>query len=846
MRPVGGSDSEVEAYRFILDQLKEMGWDTRNPSRQPSGQVWTQNQCLADPEIQRMLGAARPENVVRLAQTKLWVVEAKRDRSQIKQALAEAEADYARPIDAGGNLTVPLITGVAGNDTTGYEVRTSLRVGDKYVPVEINGHPVTGFLDPASVAKLLESGSPDLTDQPINETVFLRAAERINKSLHIGGINKNDRARVMAALLLALIRNPPDLDSDLPVLIDDINARTKSVLRQHGKEEFHPFVTIVPPTNAENHVKFKAAIVATIQTLLNLSITSAMNSGADVLGKFYEVFLKYGNGAKEIGIVLTPRHITRFAVDTIGVSPTDIVLDPACGTGGFLVAAFDHVRRSANPTQIDRFKKYNLFGIEQESAVAALAIVNMIFRGDGKNNIVEANCFSKFLVRRATDGHATAQYVNKRPPAGEEPVTRVFMNPPFALKESDEKEFRFIEAALGMMADGGMLFAIVPLSVMAEAGREGSWRRDSLLAHHTLLSVVSLPEELFYPVANQTAAAVIRKGTPHPKDQGVLWGRIANDGFRKSKGRRLAKLGPTDLDTLGPLMKAFLADPSHPVPPVPEHLRVAPIDYSDPILELVPEAYLDSSVPDADGLNDRLDAQVRDDVAAIVTADLHYRSIGRASIVDASRGAVAVREARTLPLISGFGTFSLDDLFDLRAGDFHSIAAELDDGAIPVISCADSGNGIIGTFDVATSDTYRDALTISFNGQPLTTKLHPYSFGAKDDVAIAVPKRPMSAAALVFVQAALNAEQWRFSYYRKCFMAKLRRLTVTLPMTVDGHPDIAYMEAAVKAQPYWWFMEPRLTDWVPAEPMSAEPEAALVVIPTDVVDKGRHRNLSVQ
>lgn len=588
-REVGGPDTEVEAYRFILDQLREMGWDTRNPSRHPNGQVWTQNQCLADPEIRRTLGAARPENIVRVTPTTLWVVEAKRDRSEIAKALAEAEADYARLIETGGILTVPLITGVAGNDTTGYEVRTSLRVGDKYVPVEINGHPVTGLLDPASVAKLLETGSPDLTNQPINATVFLRAAERINKSLHVGGINKNDRAKVMAARLLALIKNPPDLDSDLPVLIADINARTQAVLKTHGKEEFFPFVQIVGPTNAENHVKYKSAIVATIQTLLNLSITSAMNSGADVLGTFYEVFLKYGNGAKEIGIVLTPRHITRFAVDTVGVSPTDIVLDPACGTGGFLVAAFDHVRRTASPTQIDRFKKYNLFGIEQESYVAALAIVNMIFRGDGKNNIVEANCFSKFLVRRATDGHATAAYINKRPPQGEEPVTRVFMNPPFALKETDEKEYRFIEAALGMMADGGVLFAIVPLSVMAEGGKDGSWRRDSLLAHHTLLSVVSLPEELFYPVANQTAAVVIRKGTPHPKDQGVLWGRIANDGFRKSKGKRLAKPGTTDLDTLGPLMKAFLADPTHPVPPVPEHLRVAAIDYSDPILELVPE-----------------------------------------------------------------------------------------------------------------------------------------------------------------------------------------------------------------------------------------------------------------
>ena len=80
--------------------------------------------------------------------------------------------------------------------------------------------------------------------------------------------------------------------------------------------------------------------------------------------------------------------------------PTDIVLDPACGTGGFLVAAFDHVRRIGTSAQLERFRKYNLFGIEQESYVAVLAIVNMIFRGDGKNNITEGNCFSQNIASR--------------------------------------------------------------------------------------------------------------------------------------------------------------------------------------------------------------------------------------------------------------------------------------------------------------------------------------------------------------------------------------------------------------------------------------------------------------
>lgn len=100
-------------------------------------------------------------------------------------------------------------------------------------------------------------------------------------------------------------------------------------------------------------------------------------------------------------------------------------------------------------------------------------------------------------------------------------------------------------------------------------------------------------------------------------------------------------------------------------------------------------------------------------------------------------------------------------------------------------------------------------------GAPLTTKLHPYSFAAKDDVAVAVPNTSMSPAAMIFIQAQLNAERWRFSYYRKCFRAKLGRMTVELPIDKDGDVDFAFMEAAVEAQPYWWFLAPRLKGWSP-------------------------------
>lgn len=396
-----------------------------------------------------------------------------------------------------------------------------------------------------------------------------------------------------------MIHEPPNLETSLPVLIGEINTRSQAELAANGKPEFAPFVKILPPTNATNHVNFRAALVKTILALQNLNIRSAMNSSTDVLGQFYEVFLKYGNGAKEIGIVLTPRHITRFAVEALGVGPTDLVLDPACGTGGFLVAAFDHVRRNCTPVQLNRFKEHNLFGIEQESYVAVLAIVNMIFRGDGKHNIIEGNCFTTYLEPRAVRGYASARFCQQATGTGSEPITRVLMNPPFA---QGGKEYRFVSRALSLMADGGFLFSLLPLDSMFGAHEEKVWRTNDLLKKHSLVSVVTLPDELFYPAAlKQVVGVVIRKGLPHSEKQPVFWARIVHDGYLKIKSKRLpgAEMRPPrNAKDDGPqvlqLLQNFIANPKSVNVNIPLLCKTAPIDFSDPLLELLPEVYIDS------------------------------------------------------------------------------------------------------------------------------------------------------------------------------------------------------------------------------------------------------------
>jgi type I restriction-modification system DNA methylase subunit len=613
-------DSEVHSYGFIRDNLKDLGWDIRNPGRNPVGQVYTQNECFAHDELKKCLVLDKPENVIKITESIFWVIEAKPTHKQLDQAVKEAE-EYAKKINKSKNIKALFISGVAGNPIDHYVIQTRFLVGNQFKPIVINGKEVTALVSPQIAKTVLDNKSPIIDDVPIDEKLFLSKAEKINQILHLGAINKNYRARVMAALLLAMIEDtPPNIDAKPSILISEINARARHILTSQNKSDFFKFIEIALPPTEDNHLKFKAALVQTIQELNNLNIRSAMNSGADVLGKFYEVFLKYGNGAKEIGIVLTPRHITKFAVEVLGITDRDVIYDPTCGTAGFLVAAFDYVRQNYSKAQVNRFKDKNLFGVEQEAEVVALAIVNMIFRGDGKNNIIEGNCFQKNLVKTKGNGNGIV-YSPTTPDEDELAVTRVLMNPPFALKKSDEKEYRFINQALKQMQDGGLLFCVLPYSAMVKPGSYQTWRKDTLLSKNTLLSVVTFPPDLFYPVGVHTLGIFVKKGIPHPKDQNVLWLRAINDGLLKRKGVRLPHpKAKDDYATARDMVKSFITTPTLNVPNVERFQKACPIDYSDKLLELVPENYLDQAAPTEQEIKQGIEQIIRDSVAFVVRA----------------------------------------------------------------------------------------------------------------------------------------------------------------------------------------------------------------------------------
>lgn len=126
-------------------------------------------------------------------------------------------------------------------------------------------------------------------------------------------------------------------------------------------------------------------------------------------------------------------------------------------------------------------------------------------------------------------------------------------------------------------------------------------------------------------------------------------------------------------------------------------------------------------------------------------------------------------------------TVRVGDLFNVRSGDVHAADKELAPGETPLVSCGDVNHGLVGFYQIPDHMQYVDALTVAYNGAPLTAKYRPYRFGAKDDIGVLIPVEEVSERYLLYVAAAINAERWRYSYGRKCFKRKLQAVKIRVP-----------------------------------------------------------------
>ncbi|MEP0814108.1 MAG: N-6 DNA methylase [bacterium] len=275
---------------------------------------------------------------------------------------------------------------------------------------------------------------------------------------------------------------------------------------------------------------------------------SLLKTDKDVVGDAFEVFAE-SKLVGEKGEFFTPREVVKTAVQIVNPKPEEDILDPACGSGGFLIYTLEHIWR-----QMENSKKYrnspdfeiikrqvaerHIFGIDKEIDLVKISKAYMAIIGDGRGRIVQQNSLHNASEFK---GRARDLFVNED---GEFKLFDVILtNPPFGAKikviDSESKHFDlghtwkkqgnaylktskykktepqilFVERCLQMLKSGGRLAIILPETYLHAP--KCRYVLDYIKNGNNIIAIIDLPHNTFRPYNNaKTALIILEKDRP--------------------------------------------------------------------------------------------------------------------------------------------------------------------------------------------------------------------------------------------------------------------------------------------------------------------------------------------
>jgi type I restriction enzyme M protein len=214
------------------------------------------------------------------------------------------------------------------------------------------------------------------------------------------------------------------------------------------------------------------------------------------MAHLYESMLReVRDAAGDSGEFYTPRPIIRFMVQQVDPKLGDVVLDPACGTGGFLVESLEHLAPQVQTAQQRRSLHNNLRGVEKKPLPFLLGMMNLVLHGIGQPNISRGNALATPITQIGKAQRVDVVLTN--PPFGGAEEASVQANFP-AGKQTTETAWLFLQLVVRQLKDGGRCGIVVPHSVLFGGGI-GARIKEQLFTECNLHTVVRLPDGVFEP-----------------------------------------------------------------------------------------------------------------------------------------------------------------------------------------------------------------------------------------------------------------------------------------------------------------------------------------------------------
>ena len=359
------------------------------------------------------------------------------------------------------------------------------------------------------------------TQITIDKQRIYHLTKKINDSLHIDfGIKNLYHRMIFTACALVGKRYGAKLVQGMgfPGMKKEILEKLTTKLEKSRKQNIKlEILTDIYDKIEMNNTANQEAIDNFISCITEISdcVNSDYWNGEDVMGIFFNEFNRYKKKS-ESGQVFTPDHITSFMYRLINVDHHDKILDAACGSGAFLVKSMCNMIKEVGgrgTREASDIQNAQLYGIEFDREIFALACANMLIHLDGKTNLEQLDS----RTQEACD------WIRSKP------ITKVLMNPPFETKYGC---LIIVDNVLKNVAKGTLCAFILP-----DKKLEKDSRGRKLLKHSKLLKIIKLPEKTFEGVT--TSIFIFEAGMPQNDDE-IFACYIKDDGLEmvKNQGRQ--------------------------------------------------------------------------------------------------------------------------------------------------------------------------------------------------------------------------------------------------------------------------------------------------------------------
>lgn len=357
------------------------------------------------------------------------------------------------------------------------------------------------------------------------QKIYLLTA-KINNCLHFDfGIKNLYHRMIFTACTLVAKRYGATLVKNMDY--DTFQTSIKSKLKKSFENDLklNTKLQILLEVYAEirpNSTENQEAINNFIEWVNEISdnINSDYWNGEDIMAIFFNEFNRYKKKS-EHGQVFTPDHITSLMYRICDVTKNDRILDAACGSGAFLVKSMCNMIKDAggiNSQKAREIKKNQLYGIEFDREIFALACANMLIHKDGKTNLEQLDSRSQ----------EACNWIKSKQ------ITKVLMNPPF------ETKYGCLDIVNNVLLNvpTRTICAFILPDKKLEKGHKDQKHYSKLLKHSTLKKIIKLPEKTF-DAGVTTSIFIFEAGTPHGEKE-IFTCYIEDDGLEtvKNQGRQ--------------------------------------------------------------------------------------------------------------------------------------------------------------------------------------------------------------------------------------------------------------------------------------------------------------------